>query len=91
MDGKLLLPIWDNSKGDCNFGREACSMGSRSRERSDSAGKEGQSDGRFTIEDRVGFLTRAGGCACRLGAGLGSSDVARYACKYEISTCNLAA
>ena len=63
MDGKLLLPIWYDSNGDCNFSCETCSTGSRSRERSDSAGKEGQSDGRLIIEDRVGFLTRAGGCA----------------------------
>lgn len=61
-----------------------CTMGSKSEDKSYEAGME-EAEGRSAMESGGGVTRDDGGGGG--GGGVGSSIVARWACKYEISAC----
>ena len=63
---------------------EGGTMGSKSADKSYEAGK-GEAEGRSAIESGGGVIIVGGGGGS--GGGDGSSNVVRWACKYESSAC----
>lgn len=61
-------------------------MGSKSEDKSYVAGMEEAADGRSEMESGGGVMIDGGGGG---GGGDGSSNVAKWACKYESSACRL--
>ena len=67
------------------MGHEGCTMGSKREDKSYVAGTE-DAEGRSAIESGGGVIIVGGVEGCG-GSGDGSSNVARWACKYESSAC----
>lgn len=82
-DEPPVPPNWRGSFCLCCMAHEGCTIGSKSDDKSYVAGTE-EADGRSDIErggDAISVADDGG------GGGVGSSSVAKWACKYVNSAC----